>query len=152
MKRVSETILLPLEGKYDFVDKTPDKVFSNKFLGSGFVIMPESGNVKSPANGTVKSIFPTKHAIIIETEKRTNILIHIGLETVKLEGKGFEILVKEGQKISIGTPIIYFDLDYITEKAASIATPVVFIERSKLEVIKTMVINNEVYITIITEE
>ncbi|WP_141755915.1 glucose PTS transporter subunit IIA, partial [Staphylococcus sp. HMSC065E08] len=88
-------------------------------------IKPETGEVVAPFDGTVKMVFPTKHAIGLESKDGIELLIHFGLETVKLEGKGFDILVKENENIVLGQPLMKVDLDYIKENADSTITPIV---------------------------
>ncbi|MCP6558891.1 PTS glucose transporter subunit IIA, partial [Klebsiella pneumoniae] len=107
------------------ITEVPDKVFSEKMMGDGIAIKPDNGDVYAPFDGTVKMVFPTKHAIGIESEDGVELLIHFGLETVKLEGQGFDILVKENDNFVLGQPLMKVDLDYIKEHAESTITPIV---------------------------
>ena len=83
----------------------PDETFAGKKLGEGIAIIPSDGNISAPAAGTICLIAPTKHAIAIETDDGAELLIHIGLETVKLDGKGFDVKVKQGDRVEVGTPL-----------------------------------------------
>ncbi len=110
---VKELFVSPLKGDLKNITETPDPTFSEKMMGDGVVIFPEEGIVVSPCKGVVSLVFPTKHAIGITTEGGTELLIHVGVDTVNLEGKGFETFVKEGDTIKAGQELIKFDLDYI---------------------------------------
>ncbi|GGE15785.1 hypothetical protein GCM10011571_16780 [Marinithermofilum abyssi] len=104
----------------------PDEVFAGKMMGDGFGIEPAAGAVVSLVDGKVVNLFPTKHAIGVESAYGCEILIQIGLDTVKLNGRGFEALVSEGDSICQGQPLPKVDLDYVRVHAPSIVTPVVF--------------------------
>ncbi|MDP9579768.1 PTS sugar transporter subunit IIA [Priestia megaterium] len=119
------TILSPISGTVLPISEVPDPVFSQKMMGDGFAIEPTEGKVVSPVEGEVIQLFHTKHAIGLQTEAGTEVLIHIGLETVEMKGEGFEAHVKQGDKVNIGTPLITFDISLINEKAKSIITPIV---------------------------
>lgn len=115
----------PLSGKVLHISKTPDDVFSQKMLGDGVAIEPTEGMVYSPVDGEITHIFlPSKHAVGITSKDGLEILIHIGLETVKMNGEGFEALVKQGDKVKEGQELIRFDIQKIKEKAKSTITPV----------------------------
>ncbi|MGG0461125.1 PTS sugar transporter subunit IIA [Priestia aryabhattai] len=119
------TVLAPLSGNILPIGEVPDPVFAQKMMGDGFAIEPSEGQVVSPVAGEVVQLFHTKHAVGLKTEAGTEVLIHIGLETVAMEGEGFEAHVTQGDKVSVGTPLITFDLALIQEKAKSIITPIV---------------------------
>ncbi|MBM7694500.1 PTS system D-glucosamine-specific IIC component [Peribacillus deserti] len=121
-----EAFVSPLQGELKPITEVPDQVFSEKMMGDGFAIVPTEGTVVSPVDGTIVNLFPTKHAIGIESDAGREILIHVGIDTVKLEGKGFETLVSQGDKVKKGQPLLKVDLDYIRENAASIITPIIF--------------------------
>ena len=89
-------------------------------MGEGFGINPTEGEVVSPIEGKVDNVFPTKHAVGLKAENGLELLVHIGLDTVQLDGKGFEVLVESGDDIKIGDPLIRFDLEYINNNAKSI--------------------------------
>ena len=116
----------PMTGDLMPITEVPDQVFSQKMMGDGFAIHPTVGEVASPVDGKILNIFPTKHAIGIEADNGLEILIHIGIDTVKLEGKGFTQVLEEGQTVKKGDVIMEMDLDYIREHAASTVTPVIF--------------------------
>ncbi|MGO2082173.1 glucose PTS transporter subunit IIA [Vagococcus sp.] len=92
-----------------------DQVFSQKMMGDGYAVLPTSGEIYSPAKGEIMSIFPTKHALGIKTETGLELLLHMGLDTVQLEGKPFEVLVEEGQKVTPETQLAKVDLEAITK-------------------------------------
>lgn len=121
-----ETFVSPLTGKIISLTEVPDKVFSSKMIGDGFAVEPIDGIIVAPADGEIVTLFPTKHAIGMKTTNGTELLIHVGIDTVKLDGKGFETLVSEKDKIKQGQPLLRVNLDYIKENATSIMTPVVF--------------------------
>ncbi len=102
----------------------PDQVFSARILGNGCGIEPEvsNSNVVSPVNGIISTIAETKHAIGITAENGMEILIHVGMDTVKMQGNGFDVKVKEGQKVSCGTCLMQFDMDIIREAGYPVTT------------------------------
>jgi len=116
----------PMSGKLLPIHEVPDEVFSQKMMGDGFAIEPSEGVVLSPVDGTVVNLFPTKHAIGIKSDEGQEILIHVGIDTVKLDGKGFETFVSEGDKVTKGQKLLNVDLDFIAKEAKSTITPVVF--------------------------
>ncbi|MBM7572408.1 glucose PTS transporter subunit IIA [Aquibacillus albus] len=125
-KRPTEdTVLAPVTGDLVEITEVPDPTFSQKMMGDGVAIKPTKGEVVSPVKGKIVQLFPTKHAVGIESESGVEYLIHIGLETVSLNGEGFEAHVNQGDKVSAGDLLISFDLDVIAEKAESTITPVV---------------------------
>jgi glucose-specific phosphotransferase system IIBC component len=122
----AEPIYSPLTGKMLPITDVPDFMFAEKLMGDGFAIEPTEGLITAPAAGEILNVFPTKHAIGMKTTMGTEILIHIGIDTVKLAGQGFEPLVKEGDQVSAGQPLLRADLSYIKANARSILTPIVF--------------------------
>ncbi|MDG4655718.1 glucose-specific PTS transporter subunit IIBC [Ectobacillus antri] len=121
-----EEIAVPIDGKILPITSVPDQVFSGKMMGDGFAIEPSEGTVVSPVNGEIVNVFPTKHAIGIQSEGGKEILIHFGIDTVKLGGEGFESLVAQGDKVTQGQPLLKVDLDFVKNNAPSIITPIVF--------------------------
>ena len=119
---------MPLQGKILAASDIPDPAFAANALGASFAIDPTGGDgiVRAPANGSVATIFPTRHAIGLETDNGLEILIHIGIDTVKLNGEGFEVLVKEGEHVAAGQPLVKVDLAAIADKVPSLVTPVIF--------------------------
>jgi N-acetylglucosamine PTS system EIICBA or EIICB component len=116
----------PMDGRLMPIEEVPDEVFSQKMMGDGFAIMPSSGRVVSPINGIVKTVFPTKHAIGLETDNGNEVLIHFGIDTVHLQGEGFDIHVEPGSHVEVGQKLADIDFDSIKEKVPSIATPIIF--------------------------
>ncbi|MDU0154907.1 glucose-specific PTS transporter subunit IIBC [Bacillus cabrialesii] len=121
-----EAFIYPLKGETVSLADVPDQVFSEKMMGEGFAIDPSEGKVVAPADGEIISIFPTKHAIGFKSAGGTEILIHVGIDTVKLNGEGFEAHVASGQAVKQGKTLLTFNLDYIKQHAASAVTPVIF--------------------------
>ncbi|MBT2647663.1 PTS transporter subunit EIIC [Bacillus sp. ISL-34] len=118
--------VLPIEGTVLPIEQVPDQVFAMKMMGDGFAIEPVNGKLVSPIDGEVLSIFPTNHALGLKMDNGLEILIHVGLDTVKLNGEGFTPLVQEGQRITKGTPLLEIDLDFIKRNAPSTVTPIIF--------------------------
>jgi N-acetylglucosamine PTS system EIICBA or EIICB component len=128
--------VMPIEGEIIPLNEVPDQVFSQKMMGDGFGIIPTNGSVVSPVDGEIINVFPTKHAIGIKSKQGYEILIHIGLDTVKLKGEGFSVLVKRGEKVTKGHEILKFDLENIKKSVPSIVTPVIFTNLTKLNIKK----------------
>jgi len=123
-RKKEETLLAPLTGKIVEIEQVPDPAFSQKLM-DGVAIDPADGIVVSPVNGEVIQFFHTKHAIGIRSETGLELLIHIGLDTVMMNGEGFVGHVKVGDKVKAGDSLLTFDLALIKEKAASTITPIV---------------------------
>ncbi|HDE4671747.1 TPA: PTS transporter subunit IIABC [Staphylococcus aureus] len=122
---LSHIVHAPLTGEVTPLSEVPDQVFSEKMMGDGIAIKPSQGEVRAPFNGKIQMIFPTKHAIGLVSDSGLELLIHIGLDTVKLNGEGFTLHVKEGQEVKQGDLLINFDLDYIRNHAKSDITPII---------------------------
>jgi PTS system N-acetylglucosamine-specific IIC component len=116
----------PLAGTLMEMTEVPDQVFSKKMMGDGFAIDPIDGKVTAPFNGTILSVFPTKHAIALRGENGLEVLIHMGMDTVQLKGEGFTVFVNEGDSVVQGQEIAFMDIQAIKGKVPSIITPVVF--------------------------
>lgn len=125
--KVINTIILssPLTGVAKDLSEAPDEAFAGKMMGDGAVVIPTDGNVVAPADGEVAFVFPSKHAIGLKTTDGLELLIHIGIDTVMLDGKGFETFVKDGDKVKKGDKLLSFDLEFIKNNAPSIASPVI---------------------------
>ncbi|GAA2377872.1 MULTISPECIES: N-acetylglucosamine-specific PTS transporter subunit IIBC [Gordonia] len=119
------TLQRPLQGYAVDLSEVPDKTFSSGMMGPGAAVVPTSGEVVAPADATVVTVFPTGHAIGLRLEDGTEVLIHVGLDTVKLKGDGFEPLVKAGDTVSAGQPILNVDLAKIQAAGFATVTPVV---------------------------
>ncbi len=124
----SAIVYSPVNGQAADLGETPDEVFAQRMMGDGAMVMPEEGVIYAPDNGEVCFIFDTKHAIGFQTESEVPILIHVGIDTVKLEGKGFEVLAEIGDVVKKGDPLIELDMEYLKENAPSLATPVLCTE------------------------
>ena len=129
-KKVKETVIIssPISGIAADLSKTPDEAFAGRMMGDGAVVTPQDVIVSAPEDGEVCFVFDTKHAIGFMTDTGISMLIHVGIDTVKLEGKGFECYVENGQKVKKGDKMLKLDLDYLKEHAPSIATPVLCTE------------------------
>ena len=125
-KGITEEVYSVADGQVVELEQVKDPVFSQKMMGDGFAVEPENGNIVSPVSGTVSSVFPTKHALGIVTEAGLEVLVHIGLDTVSLEGKPFTVHVAEGQKVAAGDLLVTTDLDAIRAAGRETSTIVVF--------------------------
>lgn len=125
----------PIEGEIIPIEKVPDQVFSEKMLGDGFAIIPTGNKVFAPISGEIKVLFPTLHAVAIETLEGLELLIHIGIDTVELKGEGFTGHVKVGDIVKQGDLLITFDSEIIKSKATSIITPVLI---TNMDIIKNI--------------
>ena len=125
-KGITEEVYSVADGEVVALEQVKDPVFSQKMMGDGFAVEPENGNIVSPVSGTVSSVFPTKHALGIVTEAGLEVLVHIGLDTVSLEGKPFTVHVAEGQKVAAGDLLVTADLDAIRAAGRETSTIVVF--------------------------
>ncbi len=144
---VNTTIESPIAGKVLPMEQSSDQVFSNKTLGDGFVVMPDDGNLTSPINGKISFIYPTRHAIGLIDDNGLEILIHIGIDTVALEGKPFESFVKTDDVVTAGQPLMKIDLDAI--KSAGLSDEVIVVVTSKTPFISRTNIKGELNETIL---
>ncbi|WP_445783418.1 PTS sugar transporter subunit IIA [Sporolactobacillus caesalpiniae] len=135
---------MPLKGKIVPITEVPDPVFSQKMMGDGFAIIPENDVVRSPVDGKITNIFPTKHAVSLESNEGREILIHVGLETVSLKGEGFTVLTKDGSNVKKGDKLLQVDFSGIAGKVPSIITSVVFTNLDNGE--RVVIENNKVSI------
>ena len=134
-KGLTEEVYSVADGEVIALEQVKDPVFSQKMMGDGFAVEPTNGNIVSPVSGTVSSIFPTKHALGLVTEAGLEVLVHIGLDTVSLEGTPFTVHVAEGQKVAAGDLLVTADLDAIREAGRETSTIVVF---TNADVIKSV--------------
>jgi len=123
--RVIATLLAPVSGDVVALDAVPDEAFASKAVGDGLAIKPSDKWVVAPIAGTLVKIFNTNHAFCLETDNGVEIVVHMGLDTVALEGKGFTRLVEEGASVAAGQPVLEMDLDYLNANARSMVSPVV---------------------------
>ena len=119
-------IKMPLSGKLVRLEEVPDEIFSMKLIGDGFAINPSNNILKSPVKGMVITLSKEKHSITIRTLEEYDVLIHIGIDSLKLRGEGFKTFVEEGDIINVGDTLIEFPLELIREKAKSPITPIIF--------------------------
>lgn len=135
-KGVTEEVYSVADGQVIELEQVKDPVFAQKMMGDGFAVEPANGNIVSPVSGTVSSIFPTKHALGLVTEAGLEVLVHIGLDTVSLEGKPFTVHVAEGQKVAAGDLLVTADLDAIRAAGRETSTVVVFTNGDVLKSVK----------------
>lgn len=135
-KGLTEEVYSVADGQVVALEQVKDPVFAQKMMGDGFAVEPANGNIVSPVSGTVSSIFPTKHALGIVTEAGLEVLVHIGLDTVSLEGKPFTVHVAEGQKVAAGDLLVTADLDAIRAAGRETSTVVVFTNGDAIKSVK----------------
>ncbi|SFL54367.1 PTS system, glucose-specific IIA component [Gracilibacillus orientalis] len=126
-KEANTDLIAPLSGKVIPLGQVPDQVFSQKMMGDGVAIEPADKQVVSPVDGEVVDVFKTKHAVSLKTDGGAEILVHMGLETVELDGKGFDIQVENGQKLKKGDPLATFDINTIAAEGYKTVTPVILL-------------------------
>ena len=135
-KGLTEEVYSVADGQVIALEQVKDPVFAQKMMGDGFAVEPANGNIVSPVAGTVSSIFPTKHALGLVTEAGLEVLVHIGLDTVSLEGKPFTVHVAEGQKVAAGDLLVTADLDAIRAAGRETSTVVVFTNAEAIKSVK----------------
>ena len=135
-KGLTEEVYSVADGQVVALEQVKDPVFAQKMMGDGFAVEPANGNIVSPVSGTVSSIFPTKHALGLVTEAGLEVLVHIGLDTVSLEGKPFTVHVAEGQKVVAGDLLVTADLDAIRAAGRETSTVVVFTNAEAIKSVK----------------
>jgi len=136
LKRKVREIYAPVDGKVVALESVNDEVFSQKMVGDGVAIIPASNSFSAPIDGVVSKIFSTNHAYSIRNDKDLEVMVHIGLETVSLEGKGFTRIASEGDSVKAGDIIIEVDLNYIQTHAKDIITPVIITDQSSIKAIE----------------
>lgn len=122
------TVCSPMSGLAADLSTAPDEAFAEKMMGDGAVVTPEDPYVRAPEDGEVAFVFDTKHAIGFVTDSGVSLLIHVGIDTVKLNGEGFEALVESGQTVKKGDPMLKLDLEYLKTHAPSVTSPVLCTE------------------------
>lgn len=129
-EKVVKSIVIssPVNGVAADLSTAPDEAFAGRMMGDGAAVVPEQGVVYAPEDGEIAFVFDTKHAIGFLTDSGVSLLLHIGIDTVKLDGSGFEALVETGQHVAKGTPMLKLDLDYLKENAPSIVSPIICTE------------------------
>lgn len=150
-KLEKEVVVSPIKGEVLNLSDIEDAAFSSGVLGQGVAIIPSDGKVVAPVDGVVTTLFPSLHAIGILSDEGVEVLIHIGLNTVQLEGRGFEACIKQGDRITKGQTILKFDIDVIKEAGYSVVTPIVVTNSSQfLDVVQTESKNIELEDNLIT--
>ncbi|SDY22912.1 PTS system, beta-glucosides-specific IIC component [Evansella caseinilytica] len=136
-RKENEVISSPFHGEVIELDKIEDEAFSSGALGKGVAVVPSEGKLYSPVSGTVSVLFPTNHAIGITTDGGAEILIHIGMDTVQLQGEHFTSLIKQGEKVEKGQPLIEFHIEEIKRAGYSLTTPVVVTNTDQYTIVPT---------------
>lgn len=134
-KKVRE-VKAPVDGEIVSIESVKDEVFSQKMVGDGVAIVPISNVFTSPIDGTISKIFATNHAFSIKSKKDLEVMVHIGLDTVNLNGKGFECLASEGDEVSCGDEIIKVDLNFLKENNIDTITPIIITNESSFKSIE----------------
>lgn len=138
-QEVKKEQIVPLtNGELVNISQVPDEVFSSKMMGDGFAMKTKDGIIVSPVEGTIATVFPTKHAIAISSVDGRDVLIHLGVDTVNLKGEGFEIFVQENQKVKVGDKLVKMDVEFIEKNAKSSMPIVVFTNLSEDESVKIL--------------
>ncbi len=127
-KQKERAVYSPADGIAIKLSDVPDEAFSQGILGMGAAVIPENGNIYSPVDGEIIDITDTKHAFCITADDGTEILLHIGVDTVKLKGEGFQVKIVSGDKVKAGTKIAEVDLDVLEKNSISKHTPVILTE------------------------
>ena len=131
------TIYSPMNGKVIELKEVPDEAFAQKMVGDGCAIEPDRGIICSPIDGQLMNIFPTNHAIIFETIDGLEMIVHFGIDTVKLDGKGFQKLREPGP-IKVGDEIVKYNLDEIKDNVPSTRSPIIINNMEKVEKIEVL--------------
>ncbi|MBV7282234.1 PTS glucose transporter subunit IIA [Corynebacterium sp. TAE3-ERU30] len=125
----------PCEGEVCAMSEVDDPVFADGMMGQGFALKPAGGvlEVTAPIDGTLVTVFPTGHAFALKSDKGLEVLVHVGIDTVSMKGRGFERLVEKGQSVSQGTPIVRVDFSEIEKEGFSTIIPVVFTNKKQVK-------------------
>ena len=136
-EKIIVTIYSPINGKVIELKEVPDEAFAQKMVGDGCAIEPDKGSICSPIEGQLMNIFPTNHAIIFETIDGLEMIVHFGIDTVKLDGKGFQKLREPGP-IKVGDEIVKYNLDEIKDNFPSTRSPIIINNMEKVEKIEVL--------------
>ncbi|WP_408640712.1 PTS sugar transporter subunit IIA [Spiroplasma helicoides] len=129
-KKKNLEIFAPVDGEIIDIHTVQDEVFAEGMLGEGLAFVPDNGEFVAPVDGKLVTVFPTGHAYGIKNKNGVEILLHIGLDTVSLEGEGFDVKVKQDQEVSVGDLLVIADLESIAKKVPSTQTPLIFVPES----------------------
>ena len=127
-KQKEMAVYAPMDGVAIKLSDVPDDAFAEKILGDGAAVIPENGNVYSPVDGEIIDITDSKHAFCITTNEGTEMLLHIGIDTVNLKGEGFDVKILSGDKVKAGTKIAEIDLEFLKKNNIKLHTPVILTE------------------------
>ena len=136
LNRKVREVKAPVDGEIVSIESVNDEVFSQKMAGDGVAIVPISNVFTAPIDGTISKIFATNHAFSIKSKKDLEVMVHIGLDTVNLNGKGFERLASEGDEVSSGDEIIRVDLNFLKENNIDTITPIIISDESNFKTIE----------------
>lgn len=125
-------LIAPVSGKTVALGQVPDPIFSEKLTGDGLAILVESAEVVAPCDGEISLFFETKHAFAITTDEGVQILVHVGLDTVLMEGEGIKALHKRGDRVKAGTPILELDLAFMKRRRINLISPVLIVNYDKV--------------------
>lgn len=134
----TETVYSPVKGRAADISEAPDEAFAGRMMGDGAMVVPEEATVYAPEDGKVSFVFDTKHAIGFETAEGTVLLLHMGIDTVNLGGKGFEVFVKDGDEVKKGDALMKLDLEYLEVNAPSLASPVLCTELAENQKVRLL--------------
>lgn len=134
-KKEPVILYAPVTGTSIALDNVPDPVFAQKMMGDGIAFMPETNTICAPCNGKITMVANTLHAVGITADNGAEILIHIGLDTVNLNGKGFTALVNVGDKVKLGTPLIQIDMSFMKKQEMVLTTPLVVTNTSEFSLV-----------------
>lgn len=134
----TETVYSPVKGRAADISEAPDEAFAGRMMGDGAMVVPEEATVYAPEDGKVSFVFDTKHAIGFETAEGTALLLHMGIDTVNLGGKGFEVFVKDGDEVKKGDALMKLDLEYLEVNAPSLASPVLCTELAENQKVRLL--------------
>lgn len=134
----TETVYSPVKGRAADISEAPDEAFAGRMMGDGAMVVPEEATVYAPEDGKVSFVFDTKHAIGFETAEGTALLLHMGIDTVNLGGKGFEVFVKDGDEVKKGDALMKLDLEYLKNNAPSLASPVLCTELAENQKVRLL--------------
>lgn len=129
-KKKEPVLYAPIKGKCIALEEVPDQVFAQKMMGDGVAFIPHSNQVFAPCDATISMIASTKHAIGLVNQEGVEILIHIGLDTVNYQGKGFQLNVKKSQKVKKGDLLVTFDKEFFEKENVSLVTPMIITNHS----------------------